>query len=174
MRAVTFRQDDLGTTVRKVSDERPDWPGHVPWSSNSHCSQKHKQTRLATHELVESVSGKIVQDAHGLHTWTCSTSSSVSTLLSTRLDGLAPEGGARVLDMLTPLRNLPTAVDAVSKQRLSKIRCFCAGATRTTSLFEMRFIHVTNRFRASTLSELRFCRRFLLWALCIIFKGDTV
>lgn len=39
-------------------------------------------------------------------TCTCSTSSSVSIRLSTRLDGLAPEGGARVLDMLTPFKNL--------------------------------------------------------------------
>lgn len=36
----------------------------------------------------------------------CKTSSSVSMRLSTRLEGLAPDGGARVLDMFTPRKNL--------------------------------------------------------------------
>ena len=30
-------------------------------------------------------------------------------------------------------------------------RCFCAGAVKTTSLFEYVFVLVTNRFRVSTL-----------------------
>lgn len=46
----------------------------------------------------------------------------MSILLSTRFEGLAPEGGARVLDMVTPLKNLPPFNDhegSISSNRSS-------------------------------------------------------
>ena len=56
------------------------------------------------------------------NTCMCKTSSSVSTLLSTRFDGLAPEGGARVLDMFMPIKNLAATVGNRAVHQMQRTR----------------------------------------------------
>ena len=49
---------------------------------------------------------------------------------------------AQLLSQLLPWRNVA---------KVSGDRCFCAGAVKTTSLFEYAFVLATKRFRFSTL-----------------------